>query len=232
VTASNMKESDSNQAETRKMIYAFLANIFLQEPSPDRIQEQIRSLQSILEESGEDHNAVGCESLESLRQEFFDCFFVPTSGRYVPPYESAVREYNSGNPGRFGKLNGPAARHVEKCWENTGFNSRMLKIFEPLHEVSLPDHVGIELAFMSFLCGAEEGARGPNGKNRVNRWRDFQKNFAREHLNKFLPQFALALQAASPGFYATAARVAAFWVAEDLEELENEAEGGKTPDDF
>ena len=89
------------------------------------------------------------------------CFFVPTSGRYVPPYESAFLGYDRAKPGRFGKLNGAPAGHVRSCWERTGFDPGKLTIFEPLRASFLPDHVGLEMAFMAFLCRAEKSA----GKN-------------------------------------------------------------------
>ena len=223
-----METSKPKQAEKRSRIYTFFAGLFLQEPSPEKVPEQRRIIQAILGETdGTGWDADGLPG--SLCQEYFDCFFVPTSGKYVPPYESALREYSPDRPRRFGKLSGPSACHVQQCWDETGFDPKELVFFEPLQENHFPDHIGLELAFMAFLCGKEEKAgtgMGPRGEENANRWRNFQRGFLHEHLSKLSPPLAEALRVAAPGFFARVAEAVSKWVAADLAELASEKNGG------
>lgn len=75
------------------------------------------------------------------------------------------------------------------------------------------DHVGIELAFLQFLCAKEAWAasRGEGELARVSR--DAQRGFLADHLARWGPAFCRRLEAcARGGYYAAAARLCAGWV--------------------
>jgi len=77
----------------------------------------------------------------------------------------------------------------------------------------LPTHVGVELAFMSFLCAREAAAHGGEGDASASEadanapapcafYRSLQLRFLREHLNAWFPQLSNAIQEkASSGLY-------------------------------
>ncbi len=209
--------------EGRCLIYAALADVFLQPPTAEGLSQQRRWLSALL--PGKlDWNAL-LTDIEAVRQAYFDCFFVPTSGSYVPPYESAVLAYTEKNK-TFGRLNGPAAHHLAKCWEETAFSPETLTIYEPLRQNCMPDHIGLELAFMTYLCHAEKNVStapaADSGQALARKWRDYQAGFVADHLHPATGHFAPALQDIAPGYYAEVAAVAATWVETDLAELTQE----------
>lgn len=76
------------------------------------------------------------------RQDWSDLFFVPSSGRYLPPMESAFRQK---------RLGGPLAADAERAYRTAGFDPAALDL-DPLWRSALhPDHLGVQLAFVSAL---------------------------------------------------------------------------------
>ena len=228
-----MFEDKVLNAQSRKNIYTFLAGIFLQEPSISQFPQYIEALQDLLTEVEtypgkvdvgipEDNDVF----IEGLRQEYYDCFFVSVSGKYVPPYESALLDYRTGERKPFGTLNSMEASHVAACYAAVDFHPQMLNVFAPLKEIQLPDHVGFELAFMARLCAAEQEAWDKKHPVEALKWQTFELQFLREHLSQWLENFARALQDLAPGYYAQAARAAENWVALDLTEIEINANKG------
>jgi len=221
-------------AQSRENIYTLLASIFLQEPTASQFPQYIEALRDLLKEVGtypgkvdvgipEDDDAF----VERLRQDYFDCFFVPMSGKYVPPYESALLNYRAGERKPFGILNSMEASHVAACYAAVNFHPQMLHVFAPLKDIHLPDHVGFELAFMAMLCAAEQVAWDKKNPVEALKWQTFELQFLREHLSQWLENFAQALLDLAPGYYAQAARTAENWVALDLLEIETNVKQGE-----
>jgi TorA maturation chaperone TorD len=215
---------DAEEAESRQRIYGFLASAFLLKPSPESMSRNTLLLHKMLENHGSQSD-LGEQSLDfdAIEQMYYDCFFVPTSGCYVPPYESALLDYDLAAGRNFGKLNGSAAQHIALCWKDAGFEPGKLLMFEPLSRSYLPDHIGLELAFMAFLCGAEKtaltGGTLPAAASNAAKWREYQYGFLREHLCKWTGNLAKVLCSNAPGYYADVAVAVAAWVESDSEEL-------------
>jgi len=93
---------------------------------------------------------VGGTDIESLRGDYHDLFFVPVSGHYLPPYESAQRE---------GRLQGTHTHEVDAIYGATGFDFRELTVDPHWLAQGIPDHIGFEMAFVSaLLCSQVEGS--------------------------------------------------------------------------
>lgn len=224
-----INDSLRQNAVTRLTVYSFLAEIFLQEPSPSRWPEQRQALIELLKEQGENQDlneSLGnivpedlTTTVAKLRQEFYDCFFVPMSKSYVPPFESALQNFIPGKRKPFGPLNSTEGSHVAKCYGAVGFNPRELNLFAPLREIRLPDHIGFELAFMARLCFSEIEAWKSGQLGKVRQWQNLEKQFLNDHLQQFLTHFASAMEEKAPGFYARAARAAQQWVVSDYQDL-------------
>lgn len=224
-----INESLRLSAVTRLKVYFFLAEIFLQEPTSSRWPEQRQALIELLKEQGENQdldeslgNIIPEESattVAKLQQEFYDCFFVPMSKSYVPPFESALQNFTPGKHKPFGALNSPEGNHVAQCYEAVGFNPWELNLFAPLLEIRLPDHIGFELAFMGMLCSSEILAWKSGQFEKVRQWQNLEEQFLAQHLKQALANFAEAMQEKAPGFYARAARVAQHWVESDYQDL-------------
>lgn len=219
---------DVEEAESRQRIYGFLAGAFLLKPSPASTSRYTSVLHDMLENHGLQSNGEEqSNDYDAIEQKYYDCFFVPTSGCYVPPYESALLNYDPATSKHFGRLNGNAAQHIALCWKATGFEPDKLIMFEPLRQSYMPDHIGLELAFMSFLCGAEKrallGGTSPESASNAAKWREYQGGFLREHLCKWVSNFAKAICSSAPGYYAHVAVATSAWVDADSEGLENMA---------
>jgi len=220
------REGGNYLATSRQKVYSFIAEIFLQEPSSARWVEQRQALAELLREAGETPSFGDLipedvlKAVEKVRQEFYDCFFVPMSGHYVPPFESALRNYKTGVQKPFGSLNSLEGNHVTECYAKVGFHPWGLNVFGPLKEIRLPDHIGFELSFMAILCASEILAWENEQMENVQRWQTVQRQFLKEHLMEWLPQFSQAMQEIAPGYYAEAAKVAEQWVRSDCDDLD------------
>ncbi|SDF42189.1 TorD/DmsD family molecular chaperone [Sporolituus thermophilus] len=151
--------------------------------------------------------ASSASALQALQQEYYDHFFVPCSGKYVPPFESAIK-YNT--------LWSEDAVHCAACYETLGFEPRSLEIFPPLKEVAVPDHIGFQLAFMAFLTKGESVAEAESEG-----WQGLQSQFLREHLLSWLPDYAAALAKTGGEFYAALTALLAEFTSLDAGRMAN-----------
>ena len=206
------------QMITRQNAYSFLASLFLLEPKQENIVEVQEELNQFLSEQDQIEVFVTQpEEVDNLTQEFYDLFFVPSSGAYVPPFESTLKNYRSKEKKPYGRLFSKDAVHVQSCYETVGFIPWKMKIFEPLRNVKFPDHIGYELAFMAVLCANEWASR--EDEEKALQWKNLQHQFLSEHLSKWIDNFAQAMENNAQGFYQKAGMAARNLVLEDLEIL-------------
>ena len=128
--------------------------------------------------------------------------FVSGAKGSCPPYASA----NSGPDADVGMI----AASVDAAYRASGF------VLDADGEA--PDHVAVELDFLSALCAREaEAATAPEAEDRRQR----QYAFLASHLLRWLPAFAGAVRSARPdGFYADATLVALRFAQHDLAVIE------------
>lgn len=209
----------TNDQETlaRQNTYGFLASLFLQEPEKDKIEEIGQKLNDLINDMDQ-VMITSSEEVDDLIQEYYDLFFVPSSGQYVPPFESALRNYQPKKKKPYGKLFSNDAVHVQSCYDAVGFEPWKLKIFKPLKDVKFPDHIGFELAFMSVLCANEFASR--NEEDKAFQWQMLEYEFLSEHLSKWIGNFSLAISNNTDGFYHKCASATHKVVLEDLKILE------------
>lgn len=220
--------NQTQNAISRQKVYSFLAEIFLQEPNVMHWPEQRRALEELLKEMGETPEFRGLipedigEAVERVKQEYYDCFFVPMSGKFVPPFESTLRNFKPGIKRPFSSLSSPEGNHVGNCYAAAGFYPWGLNIFDPLREIRLPDHIGFELSFMAMLCTSEILAWENNRVEEALKWQDTEKKFLTEHLIQWVPKFTQAMNEIAPGYYSEAAKVVEQWVQCDYNDLEQD----------
>jgi len=207
-------ELDKEMATARGTLYEFLASWFLKEPSSELInalntaiselkmivpaEEGLTELQKFLQ-----NYQSGQLSLSEVQQAYYDLFFVPSSGSFVPPFESAIQNYGE-NPGKFGDLMGYHTVQVAASYEEIGFNPHLLDIFPPLKQINFPDHLGFELAFMSSLASSE-------GNLIV------QSEFLTNHLSIWIGAFSeLVDQNDSTGLYSGVTKIANYFIKQDM----------------
>lgn len=200
--------------QTREHLYHFLAAAYLRPLTPEALRhvtdpgvlQELAALfgdEAIVVLRAFSTRASGETGGEDLQQEFMDLFAVP-AGRYVTPFEDVYRGASAER--QLGPLLGEHAVAVKRLYRAAGG-----EVDENCKE--LPTHVGVELAFMSFLCAREAaarcgeeyasaGEREASGPAPCAFYRELQLRFLREHLNAWFPQLSRAIQKkASSGLY-------------------------------
>lgn len=179
----------ANWATARSNMYRFLSAAFLQPPSEALVAPLLAD--GFIEEMEEVFGAAAVDDLrkfaggfqgdyEGLDQEFQDLFMIPL-GRYVTPYEAVYRdEREIGDTRVPGLLMGPSTLAVKQLYREAG-----AAISEDFKD--LPDHVGLELACMEFLCEEEARAWEQEHLDDGRRMRDLQKKLLQEHLLLWVP---------------------------------------------
>ncbi|MDH4274437.1 MAG: molecular chaperone TorD family protein [Gammaproteobacteria bacterium] len=206
--ANQHKDSDAGlEPQARADLYRFLAAAYLGPLAPEAVhcitgKDMLQELQHIFgaRAAGALETltaATGVASnVDTLRREYMDLFAVP-SGRYVMPFEDIYRGGTAAC--KLGPLLGERAIAVRRLYREAGG-----EMDGDCKE--LPTHIGVELAFMGFLCDRESAAqRGTTGASGVgiphpSFYRDLQRRFMRDHLNVWFPPLSQAIQrqASSP----------------------------------
>lgn len=208
-------------AKEREACYSLLAGLLLNEPTPGTLIDSLDALTALLRALGQQSSPVGVGlSTEALAkecaQEYYDAFFVPKSGRYVPPYASCLLAYDPAKKKTpFGLLDPKAAARVRDWYDRAGFKPHALSIFAPLRQVDPADNIAFELAFMANLC--HQQAQETEGGAAA--FMALERDFLSRELLPCLPNFTLALSRANAPLYAQVAQAALLWAQCDAEAL-------------
>ena len=183
-------QAQAQIAVVREIFYLFFSSIFLNPPQ-DNLIKQLQepglleelsqyfdpSVLAILEEFSQGYNS----DLDKLQQEYYDLFHVPL-GKYVTPYESVYCDtWEIAGKKKKGLLLGPSAQAVRKIYRRAG-----TELDE--HCTELPDHAGIELAFMHYLCQREREAWQQGKEEEAVQWQKLEAEFVINHLTPWLPE--------------------------------------------
>lgn len=209
-----MSEVRDLDAEARRVVYRVLASLFLY-PDDERLlgisaaapelrrrAEPLLDLAScrawgrLLDEvtglSGADAQRLRLRL--RLREAYTMLFVSGARGRSCPPYESA----HTAEPEQAGLVSAKLGGEYAAVG------------LRPADAGELPDHVAIELDFLSFLCGKENEAEEPAT------WMHRRRAFLDRHFLRWLPRFAHSLDEIAPdGIYGRAARIALAFARED-----------------
>ncbi|HYF79700.1 MAG TPA: molecular chaperone TorD family protein [Symbiobacteriaceae bacterium] len=209
--------------QTRLQVYELLASCVLSEPTGDSLAAAGTLFSHLLPAL-----QLPVPDLAAVQQEYYDRLFVPMSGRYVPPFESAIRGRTvrkGGRPG-YGPLMGPAACEVGAAYAAVGFDPAVLTMYEPIRGLRMPDFLGFELAFMAFLVKEQAAAEASGATEQAQRWHSLQRQFLEEHLTGWTADLATLAGEAGPGFYAELYQAIHAWATSDLGEMIAPFEGG------
>lgn len=216
--------SESNDVTVgRGKIYYWFARFFLLSPT---YQDLIRALHpqflNILETSLSEEARQPLEHLtefaakldttatDQLRDKYYELFSIPIKGKYIPPYESCFRERIAANTSGYGEIWNAASMKIKDFYIKNGF--------EPKTENTPPDHIGIELLFMSKMCELEAITEKRNEDYMTLRKKELK--FLSEHLYAWLPHFTQDLKGIEgSGFYANLAELTKIFVEHDMNYL-------------
>ncbi len=191
----------------RSRIYSFLSSIYIKEITRDILRE-IREGDTlgVLEELGvrfEDDFLCSDEGqlLEDLASEYSALFIQP--GGFSP--EESVRLTGL-------HMQEPASK-VKGFYKRCGFDI-------PPETKVFPDHLGVELEFMSLLINKEADALEAGNEEDANRWKALQTEFLERHLGLWIMEFSETVERASfHSFYREMARLTREFMDGELDDL-------------
>ncbi len=172
---------------TLARIADILASVYLHVPDEASASAFRQVAPALAVELGaQDRSLDAAETLEALTQDYNELFFVPVSGRYLAPFESAQRER---------RLWGPLTHQVAEFYESIGFDGTALNVGEHWKRLNMPDHAGIELACLSALLQAQDAQADATVAQAAH-------FFIHQHLSRWLPDFGQKVaQNAKTDFY-------------------------------
>jgi len=177
----------------RAEVYKFFAALLLNQPTPELLgglltEQGASGLDALFPQHPVaarfkelvEHYSRGTWRDEDFLLDYESMFRVPGDA-YIHPFESVYRNQNvaGGEPSR-SMILGPRAREVARIYEAEGLGPR-----EDFAE--LPDHLGVELEFMAFLCGQTAAALEAGDGETATAFRCKQHVFLTEHLLEWSP---------------------------------------------
>ena len=175
---------------------------------PERLRHSVETLDNLF------HPLSDKESLsdfcEHLSADFTFLFRGIKKDRSPPPpYESLYRD---------GSLYGDSTIDVKRYYRNAGIETRSDFAGEP------PDHIGLELDFMSYLSIRGEEALRENDVNRAGELVSIQAQFLSEHLLLWIGALSREITSCDrAGFYSAVLEFAEGWVDMHLEECKSQS---------
>jgi len=195
-----VSEMESITAGERENTYRFLASLYLKPPS-DFVIAMIKdgSILSAItcEEKGADSsfysglaefvkNAAERPGLKDELETEHSALFVLPSG--VLPHEAVYLDRDQ-------RLGGRVTMNVRQFYETAG-----MEITDSC--IEMPDHIGMELEFMGFLCKLEKEFWDKAAISSLQKCIAFQKVFLNEHLSKWAYQCCgKVIESSTSGFY-------------------------------
>ena len=185
-----------NQARQRSTVYGLLALVFRQEATASlvreiRTPELLEALQGLELRFDDDFLSTPIDELvEDLSTEYARLFLGP--GKHISPHESIHHERDDG---QWGQLWGASTVEVKKFIEATGIG------YDPEYK-GLPDHISVELEFMSDLIAHEEMLWSEKRLDEAEKCREVEKRFLEEHLFTWAASFCRKVkEEAESSFY-------------------------------
>ncbi|NTU89197.1 MAG: molecular chaperone TorD family protein [Actinobacteria bacterium] len=143
------------------------------------------TIDSAVESLEEFSNELAQKDIEKARLTLevdYNRLFVGPSALLAPPYESFYKSTDLGEDGR-GMLRGPAEREVKAEYLAHGLTM-------PIEFVEFPDHVAIELEYLSLLAAQEAEAWERDDREIALQLQEDQERFREEHLGGWFERFA------------------------------------------
>ena len=180
VTPNISHDEMARSAIERSRLYGLLATVFRREPSVEflchlRTPELIVSLAGAGIDLGEGFgNDKFIDIARDMTVEYTRLFLGP--GKHISPHESVQLKRGSGI------LWGPETSAVRQCYRDAGF-----EVGE--NETDIPDHLSVELDFLSLLAKQEALAWEQNDRDRTAMILHYQHSFVSRHLGKWVVRF-------------------------------------------
>lgn len=165
---------DARYALDARVAYEVLAEALLNVPS-ERVLSDVRLVAQAMGRAEFDQYQAAPE----LEQRYYDRFFVPTGGVFVPLSESRFSNVDeTADRIAYGPEANNGTDHVTACYRQVGFEYRALAGYDLAVQRLRPDSLASELAFLAYVhtVGCVQDATGE-----LNAWDRFALQFLREH---------------------------------------------------
>ncbi len=146
------------------------------------------------------------QATQELSLEYTRLFIGPE--KHIPPYESVHRENE-------GLLWGESTATVKKLIEFLGLSYK-----DDFSDI--PDHISVEFELMQKLTQREKEAWEQNDKKSILHCLEFEKKFADEHLNQWIPIFCdKVVKKSNNSFYRQIAKLTKEFIEFDIRQISN-----------
>ncbi len=200
-----MNQMETSELKQAAMLYRFLSHRLLHEPTTDELRDLAEG------EIGESFIAMDCDLLEEISHftpedqaemlavDYCKLFIGP--GTHLSPHESVVLGE--------GQFMGELTTSVMDMYREAGF------VLDP-NEQSIPDHLGVELAFIATLLESEVDCLDRDDEFGAQKFHDLRINFLTNHIAKVLPKLTdYVLGNADYPFYKNLLRFTRDWIEVD-----------------
>jgi len=193
VIPNSNRDELARSAIERSRLYGLLATVFCREPSAEFLSqlkspEMVVALASSGVNLGDEFEVEDFTDLaDALAVEYTRLFLGP--GKHISPHESVQLKRGSGI------LWGPETSLVHVAYRAGGFDLGQ-------SETHLPDHLSVELNFMSLLARQEFQAWADQDQTSAAKFLRLQHDFISQHLGKWVAAFcAKVVDEAESTFY-------------------------------
>lgn len=197
---------------SRKTLYSLTSRIFIIEMDADTLSK-IEKIENFKEMFPDYFKWDKRQKLSryKLINEVLNVDFTDIAIMHLIPYETFYTRED-------GMIESGGSNPVLQIYNDYGYRVNLDRA-----RVVSPDHIGVELEFMSMLIDAQKKAEDSEDFEASKILKDEQKRFLEEHLLAFAPMYLInvAEQARTP-FYKDAAKLALEFLLEDYEYLTNE----------
>ncbi len=209
-------------AEFRSAAYRFLASVFLGKPQKHVVD--MLAQDEVLDEFSTVFSDACVENLREFARRYtgdilpleieYTNLFVAPFGQYVTPYESVYRdECEIAGKKTKGLLVGRSTLDVRKIIRLIGAE------IEQSYR-GLPDHIGLELQVMQYLCDREARAWDQKNRSLASQYLASEKRFLEEHLAIWVPTLARRiLERTTSHFYRAMACLTREYIRIEIETL-------------
>ena len=204
---------------SRQELYRFLAYLFTQNPDRDfidrlRSDEEIAQLQRFEDAIGED------SSMEELRGSLRRMISMLRSWRDEDQKRlTKLQEDHARLLRGISRHYGPPPPYESVYRSNVVMSDHASDVLTLYHRAGLdvrgsepPDHIGLELAFMAYLCEKEDEHGSEGDRKKAIEFISFQREFLSGHIMKWIPQFCRNVPNHDSAFYTAVAELTTSWL--------------------
>ncbi|MFN2352958.1 MAG: molecular chaperone [Desulfopila sp.] len=181
-----MNTPDTHQLTVTGDCYRLLAACFYEPDKPLFLEQKLCSNLAMLLENPAPEAATSARNMsKSLLRLEQEQLLVDYAALFIGPFELPAPPYGSIYLDKNKTIMGDSTMTALKFYQDAGLR---------VEEKEPPDHIAIELEFMSFLCGEEIQALAHREKEAAQKFRQMRRTFFTSCLNTWVYSFCAAIR--------------------------------------